>query len=146
MKYDIWDRRTAERYSERVPVFYIHVGAYNPEDKPPKLGPNPNRKGELFLPFDDAEPQHAKWGNENKWVFMDENHAKQILAFIEQYKDEVELVIFQCDAGRSRSAGMAAGCCAVYGWNDDHAYAYPRIPNSHVKTLLIKIAGLNQDR
>ena len=77
-----------------------------------KIPDNPNSKGVLYLQFFDID-------------FIDENtpaygmftkeHAKEILDFVYKVRASVDLLIFSCDAGRSRSAAVAAAIWHILG-------------------------------
>lgn len=85
----------------------------------------------LDLAFDDVDCQVTEYV-----VLFNKSHAKQILKFFNEYKDKVDLIVCQCEAGISRSAGTAAALSKLRGQGDD-IYFKRYIPNRHVyRTIL----------
>ena len=75
-----------------------------------------------------------------KAIPMTRGQAIDILDFVEQWEERAETLYIGCYGGISRSAGIAAGLAAVFGWSDAPAYAPPRQPNAHCKSLIIREA------
>ena len=94
--------------------------------------------------FSDCDGE-GKWcfpgskGEENKPIPMTRGQAIDILDFVKKWKDEVNIIYIACYGGVSRSAGIGAGLCAVFGWDDTEIYK-TRIPNVHCKSLLMQEA------
>jgi predicted protein tyrosine phosphatase len=69
-----------------------------------------------------------------------ENDAESIINFIDNYKNDIELVVVHCEAGISRSAGVAAALSLIL--NNDcgffHEYYYP---NTLVKSIILRKAN-----
>ena len=68
---------------------------------------------------------------------MTRGQAIDIIDFVKKWKDEVDVIYIACYGGISRSAGIGAGLCAVFGWDDSEIYK-TRIPNAHCKSLIIQ--------
>lgn len=98
-------------------------------------------KAILRLQFWDAfglEQKDAK-GNVMREIFT-EDHARQILSFVEAHKD-VPWCIVQCEAGRSRSVGVAAALTKL-ATGDDEEFFKRHNPNRLVhKTILVVAAA-----
>ena len=63
--------------------------------------------------------------------------AKKIVKFVKKYLNDVELIVCQCEAGISRSAGIAAGLAKCIDGDDD--YFFKRyLPNSLVYSMIRK--------
>lgn len=81
-------------------------------------------KGILYLYFDDVlngEPGA-----------MTSNDAEKILNFIKHYYDACEQIVVQCEAGISRSAGVAAGICELLNIDNSYIFASEEyVPNKH---------------
>ena len=95
------------------PFVWISIG--NPIDQgrdEPKPIQNKFCKGILSLFFHDVEVE------EDGYIFFSDTHAKQIVDFIKQSRDAVSLVCVHCEAGVSRSAGVAISL-AQWLNNDD---------------------------
>lgn len=89
-----------------------------------------NVKDILFLVFDDVCGKI----DELELKLFNKDMAKQILDFVDKHSDK--LIICQCEAGISRSAGVAAALSKIYNGTDD--FFFKRyIPNNLVyKTIL----------
>ena len=62
-------------------------------------------------------------------LFTDE-HAEQILNFVEDMKDKIELLICHCEAGISRSSGTAAAILRILTGSDNKIFNDPKyFPN-----------------
>ena len=143
-KYKILSLYEAEHWVFDEP--YVHI-CVTSKDTKPVLTKDENRLDVLYLIFDDAtydETPKVSGYTKDEWQskidLMTFEQAKEILSFFEKWKDKVKLLVVNCQAGLSRSAGIVAGICAVYGMNDDEAYRPPRHPNVFVKTMIIKAA------
>jgi len=86
-------------------------------DPKPKLEKNSTIKDKLFLMFDDIDYNIEKPPSENLRC-ISEKQANQIVDFISKNKDNVDTIIVNCMAGKSRSAGVAAAILKFYH-NDD---------------------------
>lgn len=70
-------------------------------------------------------------------IFFSEKHAKRIIKFVKRYLDKIELIVCQCDAGISRSAGVTAALSKCI--NDDDEYFFKHyLPNSLVHSTILK--------
>lgn len=71
-------------------------------------------------------------------VLFNERDAEQILDFVDAFKDSVDTIVCQCEAGISRSAGVAGALAKIYNGNDQY-YFDNYIPNMRVyRTILNK--------
>lgn len=68
----------------------------------------------LFLSFNDTDMNTTESG------CISSNDAESIKQFVQKYSDDVDTIIVQCEAGQSRSAGVAAALMK-YLWNNDTA-------------------------
>jgi len=104
----------------------------------------------LFLEFNDVDKEGRVWtldGNTPvEAKLFSEVEAKQVVDFVNKYKDEVEIIICQCEAGIARSSGTAAAVCTILGqhqedgefWVGKNRYR----PNTHVYKTITKAAGI----
>jgi predicted protein tyrosine phosphatase len=68
---------------------------------------------------------------------MTEADAHTILAFVEEHLPSVETIVCQCDAGLSRSAGLAAALSRIL--QGDDRYFFQRFaPNERVYQKLLE--------
>lgn len=54
---------------------------------------------------------------------MTADHARQILDFVAAHKNDVSTIICQCEAGMSRSAGVAAALSHILQGQNKYLYA-----------------------
>lgn len=110
-KYKIMSRSTCEKYCrENHSKTSIIISIKSSWDRvvPDVFTSKKNNvKHILFLSFDDCEmedsPNHC----------MQFEDGEKIAKFINKYYDKVEIIIFHCDGGISRSAGVCAGVMRV---------------------------------
>ena len=105
----------------------------------------------LWLEFNDVDDQGRVWtlhGYEVKETkLFSEKEAKEVFEFVNKYKNQVELIICQCEAGISRSSGMAAALCTILGdteqdsefWIGQNRYK----PNAHVYRTMLEAANMS---
>lgn len=84
---------------------------------PAKFKMNELTAGVLRLVFPDLDRPTDLWPEET--LFSDE-HARTILDFVAKHSDC--RVIVHCDAGRSRSPGVAAALAKIYNGDDSEFY------------------------
>ena len=67
---------------------------------------------------------------------MEYRDAKKIVDFVSRYKDKI--IIVHCDAGQSRSAGVAAALSKYYNNDDSEYFDNPRFtPNMWCYNLML---------
>lgn len=111
------NRDSAERYSEKnnsdISIIISIHSTYN--DEPHIIMNKHNKiKDIIFERFNDVDSESPKY------TPITDEIANEIADFIFKYKDnsKVELCIVHCDAGQSRSAGVAAAILKFL-YNDD---------------------------
>jgi len=124
------------------------ISIHSPEDSPPTLPPCENRLDVLTLGFSDinyipkdpnvAKAMMADVIKEIHVVYFDDKMAKQILDFVKKRYDDGNDYVIHCDAGISRSPGVAAALSKIY-LNDDNWYFERYLPNSLVYTIILKL-------
>ncbi len=82
--------------------------------------------------FHDITPDHPK---DAFLTLMDEQHAREIVAFVRQIATDVEGIMIHCKAGISRSAAVAKWIAMEYGLPFNHDYEKF---NRHVYDLLVE--------
>jgi len=88
-----------------------------------------NREGLLQLAFaDTADPGRAD--------SFTATQARELLDFVEQVWDRIEVLLIHCEAGLSRSPGVAAALSRIYYGDDGPWFEYD-FPNRLVYRLLI---------
>jgi len=72
-------------------------------------------------------------------VFFTRENANQILDFVDKYKNQVDLIVTQCDMGISRSSGVAAALSKILnGNNDDILNNLKFVPNDIIYKLILE--------
>jgi len=65
-------------------------------------------------------------------LFTDE-HAKEVLTFVDNIKNDIDTLVCHCDAGISRSAGVAAAISLIFMGSDSRIFNSKKyIPNMFV--------------
>lgn len=103
-------------------VPHIIISIITPDDVEAKLKTNEHTRGILRLAFDDADKDiHTYYTPfpRGTVLFTDEM-GKQVIDFVCQHKlgEEVHRCIVHCDAGRSRSRGLAAALALIFDGDD----------------------------
>ncbi|MFB6075507.1 MAG: hypothetical protein ABEK17_00015 [Candidatus Aenigmatarchaeota archaeon] len=97
-------------------------------------------KNYIFLRYADEDNyQDAKFYGREKFLFSDEQ-AQLVVNFVNNTKDEVELIVCQCDGGVSRSSATAAAILVyLHGSKaDEQIFKSPQyVPNMYVYRKLL---------
>ena len=144
MRFQVYSRLLAELYSSKNHnEKSIIISIKTPADKSnPAIIKNEQNNiiDILSLEFDDVEDYYQGLSPINN------EQAKQIVDFVELYKDIVDLIIVHCDAGVSRSAGI---CAALAKWltnNDKHYFdGISYVPNMCCYKKVLNEAMLRSD-
>jgi predicted protein tyrosine phosphatase len=70
---------------------------------------------------------------------FDEHYADEILEFVSTYALDIDLVVVHCEAGISRSAGVASALSLIYNGEDQY-YFDNYLPNMLVYRKIINLA------
>ena len=112
----VLSRDAAERYQPDGAEICISIR--DPSADPVRL--SSSFRAVLELAFSDL----LERGTEDDVLFS-ENHAARILEFLSQWP-QMDRVVIHCNAGVSRSPGVALGLCDVHGWaTEDLERNYP---------------------
>lgn len=133
MRFDIFSRKCVENYKTDEP--HIVISIRNPDSEKANLPALESRKDELFLSFADSGRVgfNVKEGN-----LFNKGQAELIWNFVDKYKDEIDLIVINCEAGISRSAGVGAAISKTLNGNDDDFYKY-FIPNRLVYRKMMEV-------
>jgi predicted protein tyrosine phosphatase len=102
----VLSRDEAERYEPRGKEICISIS--DPDALPARI--SPRFSAVLRLNFDDLTER-----GEPSDILFAEDHAREIREFIDSWPD-AERVMIHCNAGVSRSPGVALGLCDLRGW------------------------------
>jgi predicted protein tyrosine phosphatase len=117
---------------------HITISITDPESPEAVLAEAENRIAYLRLQFDDADQPR------NGFRLLSEDEAAQIVAFVEEHRAQIRLIVCHCEAGISRSAGVAA---ALSQWlnGDDQTFFTWFHPNRHVYRTVLNAALLREE-
>lgn len=96
----------------------------------------------LPLEFDDftqVYPKHVIYGLSRLPVFFDNKFADKILNFVQINKKFVDLIICKCEAGISRSAGVAAALRKLFSQDVEDVFRRA-VPNTLVYSTILRRA------
>jgi predicted protein tyrosine phosphatase len=121
---------------------HVVISIRSPDGEAVELPENPARKGVLRLAFHDVDGP----GEEDiasRWlrragiapIPMSRDQAEEVREFVRQ-NDDVGVVICNCEAGISRSAGVAAALAKTYN-GDDGRYFVQYHPNRHAYRMVL---------
>ncbi len=121
---------------ERLPahdVPHLIISITSAEDDVARIPAGPHTLELIRLSFlDVAEGQPGA---------MTEEHAMKILAAFERHRPPLERVVLHCDAGVSRSPGVALALATLVG-ADTTEIGRRYAPNRHVVHTLLRAAGV----
>jgi predicted protein tyrosine phosphatase len=138
MNFLIFSRNWAENplsHKANCQVPHIWISISNSNESSANLPPNPFRLATLFLAFDDVDKNdHFVKGTK----VISPEQAQQIVTFVSRWKNKVNLICVNCEAGISRSAGVAFALSMLLNGDDsgilsDKQYA----PNNTVKDSIL---------
>ncbi len=94
-------------------------------------------KSVLFIDFFDVDKptEHDHYGTLRP---ISEKQAEFIAKFVHSHIDDIELVVCQCEAGISRSAGLASGLSAIINGDNKQFHTHHYRPNVAVKLAIQK--------
>ena len=101
----------------------------------PEIEKSDSCSGILKLVFDDIDT--LRYAHHGK--LFDRSMAQKILNFVEKHKNDIHLIICQCEGGISRSAGVAVGLTYLFNERARRDIIYQHyIPNALVVNTLVK--------
>lgn len=132
MIFRIMSEREIGTYEEKFP--HIIISIRSPKTNKAKISYNSMCLNGLFLEFHDLNDAEDV---PNAKLFSVED-AEKIKEFVKEYSPYINTIICQCEAGISRSAGVAGALSKVL--NGDDTDIFKRYsPNTYVYNKLLKI-------
>jgi len=117
---------------------YIVISVREPEKDFPKLREDSNRLGLLQLTFTDLDTKESAKQIGQEHLLIAEDQAKGILAFVSKYFQVIQTIVCQCDAGISRSSGIAAALSKIMNGNDSWIFnSMKYVPNMFVYRMIL---------
>jgi len=131
MKFTIMNASQAKKFSykENIEPCAI-ISITDAISIPVSFNPNKNIVGILRLTFDDTDVASP--------YSITKRDAVNIIEFVEKYKDITDNFIVHCEAGISRSAGVAAALSKIYNGSDCDIFDNPMYkPNMLVYNIVL---------
>lgn len=124
MLIQVCNRFAIENFEVLTGIKHVLISISTPGDEVPTLHDNPSRLATLRLKFCDVDRELPGY-NDDSWAgrFTSEQ-AEDILRFIAQHRTttpDVALVV-HCDAGLSRSPGVAAAISRIVNGTDEQFF------------------------
>ncbi len=132
MQFLVLSRARVARVRPNVP--YIVISITDPDTPDAEVAESPLRMGLLRLKFYDLDER------DGDWLAPDQDHADRIVGFVREHLSHTDLIVTQCEAGISRSSGIAA---ALSRWlnGDDEEFFRRYIPNRRIYRLIRRSLG-----
>ena len=121
-----------------VRTAYVVISITDPGSRPARIQQPAGFRDVLRLQFHDAMPLTVFKMPPNI-VVMDEDHARAIWQFVEQWQETVETIVVHCEQGMSRSPAVAAAICKVFD-GDNRQFFHEYMPNRYVYDLMTTVA------
>jgi len=117
MNIQVFNREAFEHY--KTDHSHIAISITDPNSKPAKFINEKNSLlNQLELQFYDLDKDTEVFPY-SRFVFTQAD-AKKIIEFVIKYENIVDTILVHCEAGISRSAGIAGALSLIYNNNDQH--------------------------
>ncbi len=141
MAFLVLGRRLVGSFIPEVP--YLVISVTDPEEPEANLAASPLCRAVLRLQFHDTSQTVDIPGLEGLFsdsgAAMTADDARAILDFVASHANKVDLIVCQCEAGVSRSAGIAAALSRIMQGDDEFFFVH-YLPNHHIYELLLQTA------
>lgn len=136
MRFDVFNRDTIEKYNTNEKHIVISISDIDCDKANlPKLE---SRIDAMFLKFSDFDRITEGMNKEYKESLFNKRLAEAVWKFVDKYKDDINLIIVNCEAGISRSSAVAAAISKILNGNDDDFFKY-FLPNRLVYRKMIEV-------
>ena len=126
----ILTRRRMAYITLEVPYAVISIAT--PGDEEAEIAPSDKCVSILRLSFNDIRASQCH----PEWLSFVPEHARSIWAFVAEHWENIEALIIHCDAGQSRSPGVAAALDKVLNGDDSRWWKGYRFNYLVYETLL----------
>ena len=129
---------------ENRPEKIAIISITDPDSKPANITRSPGFSGIIRMRFDDIEQDdfwHGKFLNAMRsW------QAKEIAKFVNEVEDKIDFLFVHCEAGISRSAGVATAISLAKFGNDEEFFKSGKYsPNMNCYKLTLEAFGLKME-
>lgn len=132
IQFIVLNENTIKKYS--IAEKHIVISITSPGYKHPKLPSSESRVALLQLKFHDIDKSLIIKGK--TYPCFTKEQAEAILNFFNYYKDNISVVVCQCEVGVCRSPAIVAALAKGIGQDDSKYFKY-YAPNMHVYRLLL---------
>jgi predicted protein tyrosine phosphatase len=142
----IHSRNTAEMWLSPKNTPFIVISIHTPGSERPVFPNDPNRVNTLYLQFHDEVAPNTR---HTETILMSEEQAQEVVKFVKHYVvndlnsslPKIDLIMIHCEAGVSRSAGVASGLSYWLNETDEYFIQSPFFrPNALCRKLIIEAA------
>lgn len=131
-------RKTVSYIASQCPDPHIIISITDNRSEFAEIDSNDNCLGILRLKFGDVE-SHS-FAEACGVTLFNAEQARSILGFVNAHYDDIETIIVNCDAGISRSSGVALALHRIYNIRPDDIHKNARFhPNFHVVNTLQRV-------
>lgn len=139
MKFLVMSEREILNY--KVKDTHIIISITSPKSNTAIIPYKSNCLDILYLEFHDLDRNYP----EIDCHLVSPSDAKKVWDFVNKYKDKIQLIICQCEAGISRSAGTAAALSKVLN-NRDTEFFKKYLPNILVYRTILNERGMYETK
>lgn len=119
---------------------HIIISITDPKADLPEFDTNPNRIAVLGLHFYDIDfskkiiaDDEVEIRKQYGFGLFTDDQAKEVVSFVRQHREAADILLVHCDAGVSRSAGVAAAVLKATTGSDEQIFKNRRyLPNMWV--------------
>ena len=115
----------------QIKIPHIVISISGEDDKETLVPPNINRTAILHLKIDDVSDI------DRRFLFFTRDQAVEVLEFVNKHIMNIKLIVVQCQAGLSRSVGMASALSKIINYTDDGIFT-KGIPNMFIYTTILE--------
>jgi len=140
MKILVMGRQSAEQFNSNEPYIMISITSpYSPEAKIKEK----NLLNILRLSFHDWDAKDKELIEQKdtleskRMIYFNREMAREVLLFVMCYIKTVNLIVVHCEAGISRSAGVARAIAKCFCGDDSYYFKY-YLPNMLVYDTIVK--------
>jgi predicted protein tyrosine phosphatase len=133
----VLDRELARDITHEEPYAFISIT--DPHGTHPRLARSEYLRSVLTLQFSDVDRVWPHLQEKSAYIVsFTPEMARQVAAFVREHQQQgVHLFVVHCEAGMSRSAGIAAALSRYYN-EDEHFFLHHYRPNPLVRQIVLE--------